>query len=185
MGILQVSNPGILSPITQLSNSKSISPLHFRNQFRLHARSARLNATTAENATSAPEAAITNEPPSIDFAFVGVSFVNLISCKQIVVPAVAFMLLLLLQSRLLPDGTPDVAIRSAVGGQKLRDVMLDCNIDLYGPYVTIMFFLHFFHLFLSESRSAALIQLKLQDQPLSNCAGGGTCGTCLVEVKSN
>ncbi|PKA58410.1 hypothetical protein AXF42_Ash013916 [Apostasia shenzhenica] len=59
----------------------------------------------------------------------------------------------LIQPRLLPDGTPDIQIRSASGGQKLRDIMLDGNIDLYGPY----------------------------DAPLSNCAGGGTCGTCIVQ----
>ncbi|KAL5704201.1 Photosynthetic NDH subunit of subcomplex B 3 [Ranunculus cassubicifolius] len=68
------------------------------------------------------------EPPSIDCAFVS--------------PV------------LLPDGTPDVHLRSACGGQKLRDIMLDSNIDLHGPYA----------------------------RPLLNCGGGGTCGTCLVEV---
>ncbi|KAL2332350.1 hypothetical protein Fmac_019931 [Flemingia macrophylla] len=57
-------------------------------------------------------------------------------------------------SVLLPDGTPDTHFRSARGGQKLRDIMLDSNIDLYGPYA----------------------------RPLLNCAGGGTCGTCMVEV---
>ncbi|KAH9623017.1 hypothetical protein KSS87_007495 [Heliosperma pusillum] len=36
---------------------------------------------------------------------------------------------------LLPDGTPDLHTRSAIGGQKLRNIMLDNNIDLYGPYV--------------------------------------------------
>jgi hypothetical protein len=41
------------------------------------------------------------------------------------------------QSRLLPDGSPDVQYRSACGGQKLRDIMLDSQIDLYGPYVSI------------------------------------------------
>uniref|UniRef100_A0A0F7GZ25 Photosynthetic NDH subcomplex B 3 n=1 Tax=Cypripedium formosanum TaxID=53042 RepID=A0A0F7GZ25_9ASPA len=76
----------------------------------------------------APVAAAEEEPPSIDFAFVS--------------------------PRLLPDGTPDIQIRLASGGQKLRDVMLDGRIDLYGPY----------------------------DAPLSNCSGFGTCGTCLVEV---
>ncbi|KAK8618832.1 hypothetical protein V6N13_132811 [Hibiscus sabdariffa] len=69
-----------------------------------------------------------NEPPAVDFAFV--------------------------HSVLLPDGTPDVHFRKACGGQKLRDVMLDNNIELYGPY----------------------------GRPLLNCAGGGTCGTCMVEV---
>jgi hypothetical protein len=41
-----------------------------------------------------------------------------------------------LQSRLLPDRTPDVHYRTARGGQKLRDIMLDGYIDLYGPYVS-------------------------------------------------
>ncbi|EXB74549.1 hypothetical protein L484_026246 [Morus notabilis] len=67
-------------------------------------------------------------PPSVDFAF--------------------------FSSSLLPDGTPDVLLRRACGGQKLRDIMLEANIDLYGPY----------------------------SRPLLNCAGGGTCGTCMVEV---
>ncbi|KAF8080759.1 hypothetical protein N665_0924s0024 [Sinapis alba] len=68
------------------------------------------------------------EPPAVDFAFV--------------------------HSVLLPDGTPDVHWRRASGGQKLRDIMLDSNIDLYGPY----------------------------SKPLSNCAGVGTCATCMVEI---
>uniref|UniRef100_A0A803NZ40 2Fe-2S ferredoxin-type domain-containing protein n=1 Tax=Cannabis sativa TaxID=3483 RepID=A0A803NZ40_CANSA len=67
-------------------------------------------------------------PPTVDFAFVN--------------------------SVLLPDGTPDVHLRTASGGQKLRNIMLDANIDLYGPY----------------------------GRPLLNCAGGGTCATCMVEV---
>ncbi|CDY63822.1 BnaC01g44590D, partial [Brassica napus] len=57
-------------------------------------------------------------------------------------------------SVLLPDGTPDVHWRRACGGQKLRDIMLDSNIELYGPY----------------------------SKPLSNCAGVGTCATCMVEI---
>ncbi|KAK9690215.1 hypothetical protein RND81_09G112600 [Saponaria officinalis] len=69
-----------------------------------------------------------NEPPFVGFAFVS--------------------------SVLLPDGTPDMHMRSATGGQKLRDIMLDNHIDLYGPY----------------------------GRPLLNCAGGGTCGSCMVEV---
>uniref|UniRef100_A0A2P2LJF3 Uncharacterized protein MANES_11G036400 n=1 Tax=Rhizophora mucronata TaxID=61149 RepID=A0A2P2LJF3_RHIMU len=68
------------------------------------------------------------EPPSVNLAFV--------------------------HSVLLPDGTPDVHFRTACGGQKLRNIMLDCNVELYGPYA----------------------------RPLLNCAGGGTCGTCMVEV---
>uniref|UniRef100_A0A7C9D2Z7 2Fe-2S ferredoxin-type domain-containing protein n=1 Tax=Opuntia streptacantha TaxID=393608 RepID=A0A7C9D2Z7_OPUST len=74
------------------------------------------------------EATQPEEPPSIGFAFVS--------------------------SVLLPDGTPDVHLRAAPGGQKLRDIMLDNDIELYGPYA----------------------------RPLLNCGGGGTCGTCIVEV---
>ncbi|KAK7387068.1 hypothetical protein VNO78_27559 [Psophocarpus tetragonolobus] len=69
-----------------------------------------------------------DEPPFVGFAFVS--------------------------SVLLPDGTPDMHFRSASGGQKLRNIMLDSNIELYGPYA----------------------------RPLLNCGGGGTCGTCMVEV---
>lgn len=68
------------------------------------------------------------EPPVVNFAFVN--------------------------SVLLPDGSPDVHYRTACGGQKLRDIMLSNEIELYGPF----------------------------GRPLLNCAGGGTCGTCIVEV---
>ncbi|XP_042419524.1 photosynthetic NDH subunit of subcomplex B 3, chloroplastic-like [Zingiber officinale] len=92
-------------------------------------RHCRLFAIATNPASSDGSAAPDNdEPPSIDFAFV--------------------------HPRLMPDGLPDVHCRSACGGQKLRDIMLDHNIDLYGPY----------------------------DGPLLNCSGGGICGTCLVEV---
>ncbi|KAK6148834.1 hypothetical protein DH2020_016359 [Rehmannia glutinosa] len=81
---------------------------------------------TAES--EATPSAIEEQNPGVDFAFVS--------------------------SVLLPDGTPDVHYRTCCGGQKLRDIMLDNNIELYGPYA----------------------------RPLCNCAGGGTCGTCIVEV---
>ncbi|KAA0059320.1 photosynthetic NDH subunit of subcomplex B 3 [Cucumis melo var. makuwa] len=77
---------------------------------------------------SQSEAIDPEEPPIVDLAFVN--------------------------SVLLPDGTPDVHFRRACGGQKLRNIMLDSNIDLYGPYSRF----------------------------LLNCAGGGTCGTCMVEI---
>ncbi|KAB2612869.1 hypothetical protein D8674_035185 [Pyrus ussuriensis x Pyrus communis] len=77
---------------------------------------------------SQSEAVQPQQPPSVDFAFVN--------------------------SVLLPDQTPDVHLRQACGGQKLRNIMLDSNIDLYGPYSRV----------------------------LLNCAGGGTCGTCMVEI---
>jgi len=62
--------------------------------------------------------------------------------------------LVFVSSVLLPDGTPDMHFRSACGGQRLRKIMLDSNVELYGPYA----------------------------RPLLNCGGGGTCGTCMVEV---
>ncbi|KAM1412568.1 hypothetical protein ACFX13_025575 [Malus domestica] len=77
---------------------------------------------------SQSEAIQPEQPPCVDFAFVS--------------------------SVLLPDQTPDVHLRQACGGQKLRNIMLDSNIDLYGPYSRV----------------------------LLNCAGGGTCGTCMVEI---
>ncbi|KAM1219544.1 photosynthetic NDH subunit of subcomplex B 3, chloroplastic [Malus sylvestris] len=77
---------------------------------------------------SQSEAVQPQQSPSVDFAFVN--------------------------SVLLPDQTPDVHLRQACGGQKLRNIMLDSNIDLYGPYGRV----------------------------LLNCAGGGTCGTCMVEI---
>ncbi|KAJ9568349.1 hypothetical protein OSB04_004315 [Centaurea solstitialis] len=86
----------------------------------------RATATTGQAAEAKPS----QEPPCVNFAFVS--------------------------SVLLPDGTPDVHFRNASGGQKLRDIMLDNNIELYGPY----------------------------SRPLLNCAGGGTCATCMVEVIS-
>ncbi|XP_055821804.1 uncharacterized protein LOC129890251 isoform X2 [Solanum dulcamara] len=66
----------------------------------------------------------------------------------------AYVKFAFVSSVLLPDGTPDVQLRKACGGQKLRDIMLDANVELYGPYA----------------------------RPLLNCGGGGTCATCLVEV---
>ncbi|KAK4839412.1 hypothetical protein QYF36_021737 [Acer negundo] len=90
------------------------------------------SATVPDNTSNQSQAnnntAQPEEPPQVNFAFV--------------------------HSVLLPDGTPDIHYRTACGGQKLRDIMLDANIDLYGPYSRV----------------------------LLNCAGGGTCATCMVEV---
>jgi hypothetical protein len=43
---------------------------------------------------------------------------------------------------LLPDGTPDVHFRKACGGEKLRQIMLDSNVELYGPYVSFYFIIN-------------------------------------------
>ncbi|KAI3995510.1 hypothetical protein MKX01_007312 [Papaver californicum] len=88
----------------------------------------KLRAIGSVTEVESEETTSTEEPPSIDFAFVN--------------PV------------LLPDGSLDIHTRSACGGQKLRDIMLDSNIELYGPNA----------------------------RPLLNCGGGGTCGTCIVEV---
>ncbi|WOL01118.1 photosynthetic NDH subunit of subcomplex B 3, chloroplastic [Canna indica] len=131
MGVLQLNSPTIPSSIPITSsfncNSKPLKLLPLPKQLSRR----RLFAIATSTTSSGPEGSgvtAPEEPPSIDFAFV--------------------------HPRLLPDGTPDVHYRSACGGQKLRDIMLDQNIDLYGPY----------------------------DGPLLNCAGGGTCGSCMVEV---
>ncbi|KAJ0970598.1 hypothetical protein J5N97_018557 [Dioscorea zingiberensis] len=78
--------------------------------------------------TSSSDTTDQEEPPSIDFGFVS--------------------------PRLLPDGLAGCSDSVCGRGRKLRDIMLDGHIDLYGPY----------------------------EKPLLNCGGGGTCGTCLVEV---
>ncbi|KAI5651260.1 hypothetical protein M9H77_37265 [Catharanthus roseus] len=81
-----------------------------------------------QSETTTSSSSLQEEPPHVNFAFVS--------------------------SVLLPDGNMDVRCRTATGGQKLRDIMLDANVELYGPYA----------------------------RPLLNCAGGGICGTCIVEV---
>ncbi|ERM97833.1 hypothetical protein AMTR_s00118p00075510 [Amborella trichopoda] len=53
-----------------------------------------------------------------------------------------------------PDGTCPVQTASALSGEKLlRNIMLDNKIELYAAYGKVM-----------------------------NCGGGGSCGTCIVEV---
>ncbi|KAL0917941.1 hypothetical protein M5K25_013050 [Dendrobium thyrsiflorum] len=53
------------------------------------------------------------------------------------------------------DGSYPVDRASAISGEKLlRNIMLDNKIELYAAYGKIM-----------------------------NCGGGGSCGTCIVEVK--
>ncbi|KAJ3678714.1 hypothetical protein LUZ60_002517 [Juncus effusus] len=138
MVVLQFTS--LVLPSTKLTpkfhpNSKTIQISQniksIRRETRLNAididsksKTSNIGETTAD-ATSSDEH---EGPPTIDFAFV--------------------------HSRLLPDGSPDIHYRSASGGQKLRDIMLDSHIDLYGPY----------------------------GKALCNCGGGGTCGTCIVEV---
>ncbi|CDO98001.1 unnamed protein product [Coffea canephora] len=67
--------------------------------------------SSAPDSQSAETSTTSQEPPAaVNFAFVS--------------------------SVLLPDGTPDVHFRKACGGQKLRDIMLDSNVELYGPYAS-------------------------------------------------
>ncbi|OWM78121.1 photosynthetic NDH subunit of subcomplex B 3, chloroplastic isoform X2 [Punica granatum] len=134
MGALQLNSYGLASPSTVVKfNQRSTNTL--QHPFRLGGQTMRRNRPPGGKIRAVgtipekeSETAPSEEPPSIGFAFIG--------------------------SVLLPDGTPDVQLRRATGGQKLRDIMLDANIDLYGPYA----------------------------RPLLNCAGGGTCATCMVEV---
>ncbi|KFK38978.1 hypothetical protein AALP_AA3G184200 [Arabis alpina] len=138
MGSVQLNGSGLVASLSPNHNfthktkfiyAKSSLLLSKHNATRLsRAKTIRAVSTTAP--ASQPQVADEpdDEPPAVDFAFV--------------------------HSVLLPDGTPDVHWRRACGGQKLRDIMLDSNIELYGPY----------------------------SKPLSNCAGVGTCATCMVEI---
>ncbi|KAF8407083.1 hypothetical protein HHK36_006208 [Tetracentron sinense] len=129
MGILQLNSQSLAS-LSFSSNFNYSTKSHKTLRASKHCLSfskARIRAVGTIPGSEL-EATPSDEPPSIDFAFV--------------------------TSVLFPDGTPDIHIRSACGGQKLRDIMLDTNIDVHGPYA----------------------------RPLLNCGGGGTCGTCIVEV---
>lgn len=110
------------------SNEKQHRSVHLPQQQGRGRRLRAIHAVETDAPAAAADSETTVEPPSVDFAFVS--------------------------PRLLPDGTPDVHYRTACGGQKLRDIMLQGYIDLYGPY----------------------------DKLLLNCSGGGECGTCIVEV---
>ncbi|WRX26362.1 2Fe-2S ferredoxin-type iron-sulfur binding domain - like 3 [Theobroma cacao] len=128
MGTLQLNTHGLATlsvPYKFNFTSSSHKALGLSRHLSISRGRIRAVSTVLESESLAREP---EEPPAVDFAFV--------------------------HSVLLPDGTPDVHFRSACGGQKLRDIMLDNNIELYGPYA----------------------------RPLLNCAGGGTCGTCMVEV---
>ncbi|XVE88858.1 hypothetical protein DITRI_Ditri19aG0102500 [Diplodiscus trichospermus] len=129
MGTLQLNTHGLATTLSvphkfNFTSSSNNAITHSRH-FSFSRGKIRAVSTIPESESVAKEP---DEPPAVDFAFV--------------------------HSVLLPDGTPDVHFRRACGGQKLRDIMLDNNIELYGPYA----------------------------RPLLNCAGGGTCGTCMVEV---
>ncbi|OMO54030.1 hypothetical protein CCACVL1_28119 [Corchorus capsularis] len=130
MGTLQLNTHGLATTLSVPYKFNSIGSyshksLGLSRHLSFSRGKIRAVSTVPDSETVANEP---EEPPAVDFAFV--------------------------HSVLLPDGTPDVHLRSACGGQKLRDIMLDNNIELYGPYA----------------------------RPLLNCAGGGTCGTCMVEV---
>ncbi|GMH03713.1 hypothetical protein Nepgr_005552 [Nepenthes gracilis] len=128
MGTLQLK---LMNSYGGLSSSSSASHIFKRNpkSSPKTVRTCRtMNTKVRANAPISEPDSESEDPPAVGFAFVS--------------------------SVLLPDGTPDVHFRAATGGQKLRDIMLDSQIELYGPYA----------------------------RPLLNCAGGGTCGTCIVEV---
>ncbi|KAJ7963042.1 Photosynthetic NDH subcomplex B 3 [Quillaja saponaria] len=129
MGSLQLSSYGLSSSFSPSNKFKHITKPNrtFNSSKHLSFLRTKIRAVSIVPEKDA-ETTVPEEPPSVSFAFV--------------------------HSVLLPDGTPDVHFRTASGGQDLRGIMLDSNIDLYGPYA----------------------------RPLLNCAGSGTCATCLVEV---
>uniref|UniRef100_A0A0F7GYW0 Photosynthetic NDH subcomplex B 3 n=1 Tax=Erodium foetidum TaxID=337372 RepID=A0A0F7GYW0_9ROSI len=125
-----------LNPKFSNTNTKTLKTLKLsdrRHRCRGKIRVRAIGTVPEKQAEAAqPEQVVEEEepkgPPCVDFAFVA--------------------------SVLLPDGTPDMHLRTGVGGQNLRNFMMASNIELYGPYA----------------------------RPLLNCSGGGTCGTCMVEV---
>ncbi|KAG8379982.1 hypothetical protein BUALT_Bualt07G0146200 [Buddleja alternifolia] len=125
MGILQLNSHNLASLFSTSQNFKN--PLKSPNHLNF-SKVTKIRAVETVNDTVPDTARLEDDKPGVNFAFVA--------------------------SVLLPDGTPDVHYRTACGGQKLRDIMLDNNVELYGPYA----------------------------RPLLNCGGGGTCGTCIVEV---
>ncbi|CAN8259131.1 unnamed protein product [Cochlearia groenlandica] len=137
MGSVQVNGSGLMASLspnhkfthkTKLSYAKSLLLPSKRNATTKLNKAKTIRAISTAPSSQPTVADEPDESPAVDFAFV--------------------------HSVLLPDGTPDVHWRRACGGQKLRDIMLDSNIELYGPY----------------------------NKPLSNCAGVGTCATCMVEI---
>ncbi|KAJ0075972.1 hypothetical protein Patl1_34079 [Pistacia atlantica] len=128
MGSLQLNSfrlPSRSVPFNFHYTSKTCKGLKYSRHFSFSRGNIRATATIPDNDS---QSNAKEEPPVVNFAFV--------------------------HSVLLPDGTPDMHFRTACGGQKLRNIMLDGNIELYGPYA----------------------------RPLLNCGGGGTCATCMVEV---
>ncbi|XP_031269759.1 photosynthetic NDH subunit of subcomplex B 3, chloroplastic [Pistacia vera] len=128
MGSLQLNSfrlPSRSVPFNFHYTSNTCKGLKYSRHFSFSRGNIRATATIPDNDS---QSNAKEEPPVVNFAFV--------------------------HSVLLPDGTPDMHFRTACGGQKLRNIMLDGNIELYGPYA----------------------------RPLLNCGGGGTCATCMVEV---
>ncbi|XP_041002081.1 photosynthetic NDH subunit of subcomplex B 3, chloroplastic isoform X2 [Juglans microcarpa x Juglans regia] len=110
MGTLQISSKALPSFSTSFNFNHlthySHKTLQISKRLSFSRGKIRAVGTISEGESQAIEP---EEPPSVAFAFVS--------------------------SVLLPDGTPDVHFRKACGGQKLRNIMLDSNIELYGPYI--------------------------------------------------
>ncbi|XP_040371142.1 photosynthetic NDH subunit of subcomplex B 3, chloroplastic isoform X2 [Rosa chinensis] len=112
MGTLQLSSCGssFCSPIPSNLISHNITTSHSTPKSLTFSGGKIRAVSTAPNSSESAQAIEPEQqPPLVDFAFVN--------------------------SVLLPDQTPDVHLRQACGGQKLRSIMLDGNIELYGPYV--------------------------------------------------
>ncbi|GLT45133.1 hypothetical protein SLA2020_189860 [Shorea laevis] len=106
-------------------NYTASTPENLEASNHLGFRKGRIRAVSTAADTKSDSGELEEEPPAVNLAFV--------------------------HSVFPPDRTPDVQFRRTCGGQKLRDIMLDSNIELYGPHA----------------------------RPLLNC-GGGTCGTCMI-----
>ena len=71
---------------------------------------------------------------------------------------------------------------SAISGEKLlRNIMLDNNIELYAAYVSNHYTLFEILEVLWILEMLCQCELVFQGKVM-NCGGGGSCGTCIVEV---
>ncbi|KAJ0007263.1 hypothetical protein Pint_29692 [Pistacia integerrima] len=139
MGSLQLNSfrlPSRSVPFNFHYTSNTCKGLKYSRHFSFSRGNIRATATIPDNDS---QSNAKEEPPVVNFAFVHQFNGTLSDCFSQCYSRMELQICILEQ---------------ACGGQKLRNIMLDGNIELYGPYA----------------------------RPLLNCGGGGTCATCMVEV---
>lgn len=136
MGTLQLSIHG-LATTSSVPRKFNFSSRSSTTHLRFSTPKIRAVSTVPDSKSTAKDKE-PDEPPAVDFAFVHVSLKVIVYANASSTWIYNLMgnFAVFFQSVLLPDGTPDVHFRRACGGQKLRDIMLDNNMELYGPYVS-------------------------------------------------